>query len=588
MLKEPPNEALKYLAKEFWHALRSAKETYLDLSDGAEGAPPTPQPDHLRPGADVGRDGHTTFVLFAPGKQAVALAGTFNDWSPEPMADAGEGLWWTERRLPQGRHAYQFVVDGNIWICDPYAREVQWDERGPKAITEVGKEPYTWNDGDFHPRPLHDLIIYEAHVGDFSPEGTFEGMRQRLDYIKELGVTAIELMPVMEFPMDRSWGYNPSFFFAPEHAYGTADDLKRLIDDAHQRGIAIILDVVFNHTQQDNPLNLMWPYDQNPYFSGSNPWGMPDFNHFADMTKAYIRDVQDFWLTEYHIDGFRYDATAYIESDVMSGIGFFTWAARQTKPEVYLIAEHLPQDPYWIHNTELDAQWHDTFHDVMKAQLREGNFEGGQQWGDLDAVERSLHYALDGFSHPREVVNYTASHDEQRVVHETLSNPWLNDEIAYRKAKLGMLTVITAAGVPMLYAGEETGMNKPRTTDEAKFEWNRLQSVPEAQDLHQHWQRLTWLRNTHPALRAPNFQTLTKWGEQKAISFQRWNDEGDAIVVLLNFSNEKYHLPVSFPSGGTWWEYLYNFPIETGDDNTVTLEIPPSGGLIFCKWKNWD
>jgi 1,4-alpha-glucan branching enzyme len=306
------------------------------------------------------------------------------------------------------------------------------------------------------------------------------------------------------------------------------------------------------------------------------------------MTKAYIRDVQDFWLTEYHIDGFRYDATAYIESDVMSGIGFFTWAARQTKPEVYLIAEHLPQDPYWIHNTELDAQWHDTFHDVMKAQLREGNFEGGQQWGDLDAVERSLHYALDGFSHPREVVNYTASHDEQRVVHETLSNPWLNDEIAYRKAKLGMLTVITAAGVPMLYAGEETGMNKPRTTDEAKFEWNRLQSVPEAQDLHQHWQRLTWLRNTHPALRAPNFQTLTKWGEQKAISFQRWNDEGDAIVVLLNFSNEKYHLPVSFPSSGTWWEYLYNFPIETGDDNTVTLEIPPSGGLIFCKWKNWD
>lgn len=587
MIKEPPKKTVDHLIKEFWRGVRSTSQTYFDLKEWADGEQPQPTPDELRPGAHLVKNGRTSFALFAPGKQSVALAGTFNDWQAEPLQDVGDGLWWTVQRLPQGRHEYQFIVDGTIWICDPYAREVAWGEQGPKAVVEIGATPYTWRDEGFHPRPLEDLIIYEAHVGDFSPEGTFEGMRQRLDYIQGLGITAIELMPIMEFPMDRSWGYNPSFFFAPENAYGTPDDLKRLIDDAHGRGIAIILDVVFNHTQQDNPLNLMWPYDQNPYFEGSNPWGMPDFNHFADVTKAYIRDVQDFWLTEYHMDGFRYDATAYIESDAMNGIGFFTWAARQTKPEVYLISEHLPQDPYWVINTEMDAQWHDTFHDTMKAQLREGDFEGGNEWGDLDAVERSLNYALDGFGLPREVINYTASHDEQRIVHEALSNPYLNDEVAYRKAKLGMTTVITAAGVPMLYAGEEIGMNKARTTDEVKFEWDRLQSEPAAQDLHQHWQRLTWLRNTHPALRGPNFRMLAKWSEQKAVAFHRWNDEGDAIVVVLNFSNQQFQLAVPFPSTGIWTEYLFNFPVDVDGDHQVTVDVPPSGGLIFCKWKNW-
>ncbi|MGH2543429.1 MAG: alpha-amylase family glycosyl hydrolase, partial [Ardenticatenaceae bacterium] len=454
-------------------------------------------------------------------------------------------------------------------------------------IVQVGKAPYIWHDEGFRPRPLEDLTIYELHVGDFTPEGTFEALRAQLDYIKELGVTAIELMPVAEFPTDRSWGYNPAFLFAPEHAYGDPDDLKRLIDEAHQRGIAVILDMVFNHTQQENPLNVLWPYGENPYFKGGNPWGMPDFNHFSDVTKTFIRDVQDFWLREYHVDGFRYDATGNIESDVTNGIGFFTWAARQSKPEVYLISEHLPQDPWWVHNTEMDAQWHDSFHDTMKAQLREGQFEGGRQWGDLAAVERALYYRLDGYSHPRQAINYTASHDEQRVVHEALSNPYLNEEIAYRKAKLGMEAVITAAGVPMLYAGEEIGMNHERSTGKAQFAWERLEQDGPGRELHAHWQRLIWLRNTHPALRSPNYETLAKWGEQKAIAFQRWNDQGDVIVVVLNFTNQGFKLPVPFPALGTWHEYIYNYTVEVDDGRIAEIEVPPSGSAIFCSWKNW-
>ncbi|MBA3533848.1 MAG: alpha amylase C-terminal domain-containing protein [Ardenticatenales bacterium] len=597
--KKVKESSSKRLIKEIWRAVREVAGSYNDTvlkewqkeaeAPAPEAQKPTamPTPQEISPGSTVHSNNHVSFVLYAPGKKSVGLAGSFNEWQPAPMEHIGDGLWWRSMKLEPGEHLYQFVVDENLWICDPYAREVQWEGEGPKAVVQVGQQPYEWHDEGFHPRPLEDLIIYEVHVGDFSPEGSFDGMRERLDYLQGLGITALELMPVCEFPMDRSWGYNPAFFFASERAYGRPDDLKRLIDEAHQRGIAVILDMVFNHAQQDNPLNQMWPYEENPYFSGANPWGMPDFDHFSDVTKAFIRDVQDFWLREYHIDGFRYDATAYIESDVTSGIGFFTWAARQTNPNVYLISEHLPQDPWWIHNTEMDAQWYDTFHDVMKAQLREGVFEGNHQWGDLEAVERALFYGAGGYSHPSQVINYITSHDEERIVREAQTNPYLNEEIAYRKAKLGMTTVITAAGIPMLYAGEEIGMERERTTGEAKFEWERLEGHEAAKDIHRHWQRLTWIRNTHPALRSPNFQTLFKWGEQKAIAFQRWNDEGDAIVVVLNFSNESFHLSVPFPMGGRWSEYLYDYSVDVGDGGTADVEVPPSGALIFCLWKNW-
>ncbi len=602
MVKEKVSGTIGDLFKEAWKVIRTAAESYSEeVVTDATGKkspkrqpskqPKTPEqaPEGLRPGPAVRRDGQVTFALFAPGKKQVALAGSFNQWSTtaNPMQPTDSGLWWATIKLPKGSHPYQFVVDGDLWIGDPYAREVTWDDKGAKGVVRVGEAPYQWSDDGFYPRPLEDLIIYEVHTGDFTREGTFEALRQKLDYLQELGINAIELMPINEFPMDRSWGYNPTYFFAPERAYGEPDDLKRLIDEAHQRGIAVILDMVFNHTQQDSPLNQLWPYEENPYFKGSNPWGMPDFNHFSDVTKTFFRDVQDYWLREFHVDGFRYDATAYIESDVMNGIGFFTWAARQTKPEVYLISEHLPQEPWWVHNTEMDSQWHDTFHDVMKAQLREGPYEGGHEWGDLDEVERALFYAADGYSHPSQVINFTSSHDEQRVVHEALSNPYLNEEIAFRKAKLGMATVIGAAGVPMLYSGEEIGMNRERSTDEVKFEWERLGQDGAAQDLLHHWQRLTWLRNTHPALRSPNYATLAKFGPEKAIAFQRWADNGDVVVVILNFSNETFHVAVPFPIPGIWHEYLYDYAVEVGGEKHAQVELPPSGAKFFCLQKNW-
>src|SRR5262245_54190731 len=196
-------------------------------------------PEGIQHGAHDWGDGVVTFALWAPWKSSVHLIGDFNNWDmqADPLAVDESGLWWVEKRLEPGIYGYQFVIDGETTTGDPYARALRWAEGSPRphALIEVGATPYAWGDDGFGIKPLNQLVIYELHVGDFSPEGTFEGVTQRLDYLAGLGVDAIELMPIKEFPGDRSWGYNPAYFFAPESAYGSADDLKRLIDAAHQK-----------------------------------------------------------------------------------------------------------------------------------------------------------------------------------------------------------------------------------------------------------------------------------------------------------------------------------------------------------------
>lgn len=337
------------------------------------------QPSLIPPGAvyhTTDNGGALTFGLWAPNKQNVYLIGDFNQWerTATAMRPLADGMWGAELSLPTGNYGYQFVVDAGteqeVVIADPYARALRWVEGQPQpqSLITVGNALYAWQDQDFHAKPLNELIIYELHVGDFSPEGTFAGVTQRLDYIRDLGVNAIELMPIQEFPGDRSWGYNPAFFFCPESAYGSADDLKTLIDQAHQRGIAVILDMVFNHTAESNPLMSLYPYQENPFFGqDGNPWGFPDFNHWSDATKRLMKDIQDYWLNEFHIDGFRYDHAEGIGFDFMSGMQFIAWSARQTKPNVYLIVENLPDPTAMVQATEVDASWHEAFHGIVRA-----------------------------------------------------------------------------------------------------------------------------------------------------------------------------------------------------------------------------
>ena len=186
----------------------------------------------LQGAVDTG-DGRIMFTLFAPRKGRVALVGNFNGWNADAnlLTQVSDGLWSIEKHLDPGAHYYQYLIDGTK-ICDPYAREVLWPPGGasnpepPQAVLRVGAAPYQWRSDGWQRPAFRDLIIYETHVADFTPEGTFAAMTGRLDYIRDLGVNAIEMMPVTEDTFDEEWGYQPTYFFAVNHDYGTADDLK--------------------------------------------------------------------------------------------------------------------------------------------------------------------------------------------------------------------------------------------------------------------------------------------------------------------------------------------------------------------------
>ena len=312
-----------------------------------------------------------TFYLTAPFKPAVALVGDFNGWDPRahPMQTDGRGLFWVTVRLSGPTH-YRFVVtmDGSgkqVVVADPYAREVWWDAAGPKAFFAV-EPPYAWRDlgssGTAWRKPsLRDLTIYELCVRDFSVRGQggraqygrFVDVVDRLDHLARLGVNAIELMPISEFPGDSSWGYNPVFYMAPKWLYGRPKELKALVDAAHQRGIAVILDMVFNHAWADHPYYRMYPPlftsdgkplpDLNPFFhhpenGHAKCWGGVDWDHVAAYTLAYMQDVVRFWLEEYHVDGFRFDWVGGVEWDPLQ-------PQQEGFDPYYGIATHRPCGP---------------------------------------------------------------------------------------------------------------------------------------------------------------------------------------------------------------------------------------------------
>jgi len=432
---------------------------------------------------------------------------------------------------------------------------------------------------------LRDQVLYEVNVAEFSPEGTFAGVTERLPHVKALGVRGVELMPVWEFPGDVSLGYNPAFFFAPERAYGTPDDLKRLVDQAHGLGLAVVLDVVFNHSSPDHPFNRLYRYHESPWFSGGNPWGMPDFDHGKAATKTFFDEVQGFWLNEYHVDGFRYDATRFVGGDAVSGFSRLAWHARETKPWAYLIAEHIPEDPGILGWTRLDACWHDAFRATVNANLGE---TGDAGWGDLDALMAVLDARRRGYSGPRQVINYLESHDHERLVSAVRSNPSLgrNEELVAARLRLGLVTLAVAAGVPMLYAGQELAMAK-RTTPErgVRLDWSRLRST-EGKALVGLVQRLLWFRNTHPALRSDNIDFPAVFRDRKTLAVHRWNNEGDDVVALLNFGNDLQRVSLALPQPGPWHEFLGR-GVVNAPDREATVDVLPSGVLLLARWKNW-
>lgn len=542
-------------------------------------------------------------TLFAPYNQEAAVIGCFSDWQPITMKKDNQGYFRATLELEDGEYRYKFKVRSKSWflepdqwvdIIDPYAIDIdEYTQNGILRIKDGNKivDTYVWkHDDNFLPSD-HELVIYELHVGDFSggeddPElrGKFKHVTEKLDYLQELGINAIELMPVKENPGEYSWGYSPQHFFAVESNYGSTVELKHLIDECHGRGIRVIIDGIYNHSNTDCPLTQIdhdyWFYHepQDP----ENSWG-PEFNyeHYDENLGIkpawnFVRDHVEFWIKEYHIDGIRYDAAKQIGNyDFMHWIVSKTQEFAGPKP-FYNIAEYIPDTPT-ITNQDgpMDGCWHDSFYHIVKAHLCGDRF-------DLEELKDVIDGKRQGFLGTTNIINYLSSHDHKRLMVD-LADHNIFDEAAFKRLKLGVVLLMTAVGVPMIWMGQEFGDYHPLSQESQKIDWNLL-SNDLNKGLFEYYKGLINLRKHNHALYTENIEFFHENPEAKVFAYTRWNDQGSRIVVVVNFSDQylaDYTIP-NFPDNGTWHEWTSNYDLDTGKDQVV-IDLPEYEGKVFLK-----
>ncbi len=546
-----------------------------------------PTPAATAFGATVGPSNMVTFALYAPGKHFVTVIGDFNRWQAEadPLNLAPDGTWWLTRAIKPGRHLYQYMIDGELKLADPYARDVEWrDARDretaatemARAVLEVPDRPFNWTDADYQRPPLDQLLIYEFSIPDLHPGRDFNGTIEKLDYIRDLGVNAIEPLPFNEFPGAVSWGYNPAFHFAPETALGTPAQLKRLVDRAHRRGLAVIMDMVLNHMDWNSPLFQLYQgdYDANPYFrlfTGEN-WGFPDLDQRADATRRYTADLLRFWIMDYHIDGFRYDATRWVEWQGYNdwGASWFAYAAKQADPAAYQIAEHLPSDPELTRRSEMDSQWNDYF----RWKLRDMLLRAGLNRYEFEQIMDPRRI---GFDHASERVAYIESHDEERYMHDLLGAGW-DVTNALRRALSAAAVVLTAPGIAMIYAGQEFGEDTPKNVGPNPLRWEKLKQ-PAYRAFHERFKALCRLRTSHPALWSGEIR-FRQTGLPDGVAVYERGNPAHPVVVAINFDRRNYSFPLPLPTRA-WSNVLEQTAGSTTNGAPLVLTLPGGGAAVL-------
>jgi 1,4-alpha-glucan branching enzyme len=573
-------------------------------------------------------DGGVTFRVWAPFAPSVQVAGEFNGWSETASAleSEGGGYWSADVPGALPRQRYKFVVGGAGWRIDPCAQEV---------TTSVGDgqiyDPnFAWQHG-FQMPPWNELAVYELHVGTFPDHPTdapsmLDAVIHDLDYLQQLGINAIELLPQGEFPGDSSWGYNPSLIYAVEHLYGGPDALKRLVDAAHGKGIAVILDVVYNHLGP-NDLSV-WQFDGwfqryngddmgGIYFyndwRADTPWGhknRPDYGR--PEVRKYLRDNALQWLEEFRIDGLRLDSAIFIRNvngnngdapDEPNNLGGWGWNllrwindevdARQ--PWKLTIAEDMQDNSWMTRPTSqggagFDSQWAAGFHHPVRDVLIQVDDHSRDMGKIRDAINHR--YNTSAF----ERVVYTESHDEvgalngKRRLTADIDPHHPDSWFARKRSTLGATLALTTPGIPMICQGQEILESTPFGGGPLHWDnYDRFRAIWQLYSDLLHLRR-NWFDNTR-GLRGQyvNVFHVNDW--DKLVAFHRWENGGprDDVVVVLNFANRSYaSYTIGFPRGGLWkvrfnsdWNgYSGDFGNIAGYDATAS---PPGADGLPCQ-----
>jgi 1,4-alpha-glucan branching enzyme len=530
--------------------------------------------------------GGVTFRVWAPHADAVSVVGSFNDWDParDRMTAEDGATWSVDVAGAAEGDEYRFSIrtgDRELSRIDPRARRLT--SSVGNAIV-YGAAGFDWGNAGFRTPDWNDLVIYELHVGTFSPgplgrPGTLDGVRGRLEYLRDLGVGAIELMPPFEFAGARSWGYNPAHPFAVAATYGSPDDLKALVKAAHEAGIAVLLDVVYNHL---GPSDLdLWQFDgwaENGkggiYFyqddRSSTPWGetRPDFGR--PEVRAFLRDNAVQWLDEFRVDGLRWDATSYVSSIGGGGIrardriedGWRFMADVNAElaarfPGRLMIAEDMQADRGVTRAARnkgagFGAQWDIGFVRAVRAAL----VPSSDADRDVTAVARAL--TADRADAFKRVV-YTESHDENangasRVPEEVWPG-YANSWASKKRATLGSALVMTAPGIPMVFQGQEL-VQGSWFSDEEGVDWGLRDRHAGLLGLHR--DLISLRRNVvdvSRGLRGPNIAVHHVNERERVLGYHRWQEGGprDDVIVLANLSAATHpRYRVGVPRAGRW------------------------------------
>ncbi|BAQ65350.1 alpha-amylase family glycosyl hydrolase [Geminocystis sp. NIES-3709] len=533
------------------------------------------------------------FKLFAPYNEGATLMGSFSEWKEIPMKKGDDGYFRTSVLLDDGGYQYKFRVQSLSWfvepnewvdVIDPCATDIDNSSQNAIIIIKDGDrivDDYIWKHDDKNLPSDRELVIYELHVGDFSGgekdnkiRGKYQDIIEKIDYLCELGINAIELMPVNEYPGDHSWGYNPRHFFATESSYGSTSDLKQLIDSCHEKGIRVILDVIYNHSESEAPLtkiNYDYWYHHSPRDPDNN-WG-PEFNYdlYDENLQIhpaweFVGDNLIFWIKEYHIDGIRLDAARQIDN-----YDFMHWIVGQGKQTAgikpfFTIAEHIPETTT-ITNAEgpMDSCWHESFYNTIMTHICGDGF-------DLESLKDVIDCKRQGFMGESNVVNYLTNHDHNHLMAE-LSDRNIFYEEAFKRIKLGVAILMTAIGIPMIWMGEELGEYKYKKMESSKIDWQLLENDLN-KNLLEYYKGLISLRKNNRALWTENIDFFHENNEAGILAYTRWNEEGSRIVIIVNFSDTfraGYHIP-NFPANGKWHEWTGNYEMESGD-NGMTIDL---------------
>jgi glycosidase len=577
-------------------------------------------PSGLSPGINYTSPTSIALVLYAPYKDYVYVLGDFNNWSVSTdffmNRTADRSTYWIEiDGLKAGQtYAFQYFIDSEVKVGDPFSELVihQFDDRwipevtypnlhpfpsgktsGYATLIEMDRDEYDWEIENFDAPDEDELVVYELLVRDFIERHDYQTLIDTLDYLTNLGINAIELMPVNEFEGNESWGYNPSFHMALDKYYGTPDDFKRFVDECHKRGIAVILDVVYNHAFSQSPLCQMWWDATNFRPSGANPYlnvtakhdfnvGY-DFNHESSAFKEFMKQCIQYWLSEYKIDGYRFDLSkGFTQKNTLGDIG--AWNSydgarvnnlkriysecKAVNPKAYLILEHFADN-----NEERDLAnhgfmfWGNVTHEAQEAAM---GYNGDYGWGD---------YKVRGWNNPK-LLSYAESHDEERILYKNLNfgggNGTYNVKdinTALDRMELTWVVFGSMPGAKMIWQFGELGydfsINENGRTGNKPIRWD-YNEASNRRDVYEVYGAINKLRLEHDVFKTRDYK-LDVGGSGKRVHL---NHSDMNVVALGNFDVTTINMQAGFQKTGWWYEYFSNDSINVTDVN-MSIEFQP-------------